>query len=396
MFRTTHTLPSLTADEQAHSELLQTAIRNELERSQNWMGFDRYMELALYAPGLGYYSAGAHKFGVGGDFITAPEISPLFSHCVANQCAEVLRSLAGANILELGAGSGVMAAEVLLQLESLEQLPDRYYILEVSAELQQRQRLFLASKVPHLFSRVEWLSVLPTGFCGIIVANEVLDALPVKRFCAVSGTIFELGVSVADQQFCWQSHMMNEQTRIAVENIIADMGNGFADSYCSEVNMLLPGWMSALSESMHRGVMLFIDYGLPRKQYYGEARAQGTLNCFFKHQQHDNPFINVGIQDITAWVDFTALAQAGANAELELCGFATQANFLIGTGIESLLHAAMNRSDMTDTQRWKLSQQVQQLMLPDAMGETFKVIAFHKECDIDLSGFSVRDLRHLL
>ena len=140
MFRTTHTLPSLTADEQAHSELLQTAIGNELECSQNWIGFDRYMELALYAPGLGYYSAGAHKFGVGGDFITAPEISPLFSHCVANQCAEVLRSLAGANILELGAGSGVMAAEVLLQLESLEQLPDRYYILEVSAELQQRQR----------------------------------------------------------------------------------------------------------------------------------------------------------------------------------------------------------------------------------------------------------------
>jgi SAM-dependent MidA family methyltransferase len=229
-----------------------------------------------------------------------------------------------------------------------------------------------------------------------VVGNEVLDALPIKRFCAVNGAIEELGVSIADDQFCWQSRALDAETNNAVKHITADTGHRLADGYCSEVNALLPEWMRSLSESMQRGVILFIDYGLPRKQYYSVARTQGTLNCFFKHHQHDNPFINVGIQDITAWVDFSALVEAGMDARLELCGFVTQANFLVGAGIESLLHDAMNRSDVTDAQRWKLSQQVQQLMLPDAMGESFKAMVFHKDCDVELSGFGVRDLRHLL
>jgi SAM-dependent MidA family methyltransferase len=396
MFRTTHTLPSLTADEQAHSEQLQTVIREELARNQNWMSFDRYMELALYAPGLGYYSAGAHKFGVGGDFITAPEISPLFSRCIANQCAQVLASLSDGSVMELGAGSGVMAAEILLQLETVNRLPVHYYILEISADLQQRQQQLLGKIIPHLLHRVQWLSTLPKNFSGMAIANEVLDALPVKRFGAVTGAIKELGVSTGDSGFRWQSRALDKATRSAVEHIIADTGHAFIDGYGSEINVLLAGWVQSLSESMQRGVMLFVDYGLPRKQYYSEERTHGTLNCFFKHHQHDNPFINVGIQDITAWVDFSALAEAGVSAGLELCGFVTQANFLIGAGIESLLHEAMNHGDITDAQRWKLSQQVQQLMLPDAMGESFKAMAFHKDCDMELDGFDVRDLRHLL
>ena len=396
MFHTTHNLPLLSADEQYHSEQLHALIRDELSRHDNWMGFDRYMELALYAPGLGYYNAGAYKLGAGGDFITAPEISPLFSYCIANQCAEVLQSLNGGSLLELGAGTGVMAADGLKRLETLQSLPDHYYILEVSAELQQRQRALLQTRVPHLINRVQWLSSLPGEFKGVIVANEVVDALPVKRFVVADGLVCELGVSVINDKLTWKANPANDQLRKYIDHIVKAHQTDFSEGYVSEANMLLPAWVQSLSNCLAAGVMLFVDYGLPRSQYYEASRTRGTLNCFFKHHQHENPFVNLGVQDITAWVDFTALAEAGSNAGLQLSGFSTQAHFLIGAGIESLLHDAMNRDDLTDTQRWQLSQQVQQLMLPSGMGETFKAMALSKHCDIELSGISFRDLRESL
>ncbi len=396
MFHTTHTLPPLTADEQAHSERLIALIGDELDRHQNWISFERYMELALYAPGLGYYSAGSHKLGAGGDFITAPETSPFFSRCIASQCALILHTLKGGDVLELGAGNGIMAADLLLQLEKLDSLPQYYYIVEVSADLRQRQQQLLQATIPHLFERIRWLSSLPEAFVGFIVANEVLDALPVQRFIVEGESIKELGVSRNRGLFHWQSQSINARLSSSIEHIVNDIGHSWSEGYCSEVNLLLPHWINALSSSLQRGVMLFIDYGLPRKQYYDFHRSQGTLNCFFKHRQHDNPFIHVGMQDITSWVDFTALAEAGINAELELLGFSTQAHFLIGAGIKEMLQIAMQEHELLDTQRWQLSQQVQRLMLPDGMGETFKAMAFSKHCELELPAFAFKDLRYLL
>ena len=390
------TLPPLTADEQLHSDQLCAVIRAEIVQNGNWIGFDRYMELALYAPGLGYYNAGAHKLGAGGDFTTAAEISPLFSQCMANQCIEVLTSLNGGGVLELGAGSGIMAAEMLLHMESMAALPSQYFILEVSADLQQRQRELLRARVPHLINRIKWLTQLPQSFVGIMVANEVLDALPIKRFSFVNGQVHELGVSVTDSRLIWQTRPLSASINTLIDDIAAEGGISFNDGYASEINQLLPSWIKALSDCMSRGVMLFVDYGLPRRQYYSVDRSSGTLNCFYKHRQHDNPFVNAGIQDITAWVDFTALAEAGTNADLQLSGYSTQAHFLIGAGIEALLRDLMNRDGISDKQRWHLSQQVQKLMLPDGMGEAFKAMAFNKNCDVQLSGFAFRDLRHLL
>lgn len=396
MLHTAHTLPPLTADEQTHSERLIALIRKECAVNNGWLAFDRFMELALYAPGMGYYSAGAHKLGAGGDFITAPEVSSLFSQCVASQCAEVLHNLTGGDVLEPGAGSGIMAVDVLLHLEKLNALPGRYFILEVSADLRQRQQRLLQQRIPHLFNKVTWLQSLPDDFSGCIIANEVLDALPVKRFAMINDVIHELGVVWSDDHFIWQPHPADKTLNTAVDRLSAGIGHAFSEGYCSEINLLLPDWIHSLASVMQRGVMIFVDYGLARKQYYSAARNTGTLNCFYKHLQHDDPFANIGVQDITAWVDFTSLAEAGTKAGLELLGFTTQANFLLGAGIDKLLADEMHGNEMTDAGRWKLSQQVQQLMLPNGMGESFKVMAFSKHCDVNLSGLAVRDLRHSL
>jgi SAM-dependent MidA family methyltransferase len=285
---------------------------------------------------------------------------------------------------------------MLLHLEQLNALPAHYYILEVSGDLQQRQQVLLKERTGHLMDRVQWLTSLPNDMNGIIVANEVIDALPVERFVGDGKGIIQLGVGVQDGGFIWQSRPATFELNNELERITKELGCSFSHGYTSEVNLLLPSWMKSLEQALYRGAMLFADYGLPRNQFYSADRVNGTLNCFFKHHQHDNPFINVGVQDITTWVDFTALAEAGTQAGLELSGFSTQAHFLIGTGIDRLMQSAMNREDVSDTQRWQLSQQAQQLMLPDGMGESFKAMAFRKNCDVELSGFGFRDLRHLL
>ncbi len=386
---TDEALPSLSVEESAHSQALVTRIRREIEAHQGWISFARFMEMALYEPGLGYYSAGAAKFGGAGDFVTAPEVSSLFSRCLASQCAEVLAALGGGDILELGAGSGVMAADMLVELEALGQLPRRYFILELSADLRQRQRAMLASRVTHQLDRVAWLEALPESFSGLIVANEVLDAVPVERFRMRDGKVNALGVGWQARGLDWSETRARRELGLRVRAIERYVGAKFPDGYTSEINLRYLPWLASLADVLTRGVMLFIDYGLPRRQYYRPERHDGTLLCHFRHRFHDNPFVHVGLQDIGAWVDFTRVAEAGAHAGLKLAGFTTQAHFLMASGIERYL-AAVTQAQVAE--RVSIARQAMLLTLPGEMGERFKVMALARAYDAPLSGFALRDL----
>ncbi len=371
--RFTDTLPTPSAEALAHSEQLAGHIRAAIAANGGSIPFREFMQMALYEPGLGYYVAGLRKIGKEGDFITAPEVSPLFSQCIANQCAQVLTELGGGDILELGAGSGIMAANMLLHLETLDCLPGRYLILDLSPELRDRQRQTLQTKAPHLLERVEWLDTLPeTPIRGVIVGNEVLDAMPVELFTLVNGERFIRHVEIQNDSF----------------GLVAVDG-----SYTSEYNPALPGWMRSMADALEAGTLLLIDYGYEQKDYYHPERNQGTLICHYQHRVHDNPLLYPGLQDITASVDFTAVANAGADARLELAGYATQAAFLASSGLEELFIAALNANP---ADQYKLAQQVRMLSLPSEMGERFRVIAFCKGFTPELLGFRLGDRRHRL
>jgi len=399
-------LPALSAQEQEHSERLVERIRAEIDRCQGWISFERFMEMALYEPGLGYYSAGAVKLGAGGDFITAPEISPLFSRCLANQCAQIFEHLAAdgasptrsgsasAGILELGAGSGVMAADILLELAALDRLPEHYDILEVSADLRERQQATLAQRAPAQLSRVRWLDRLPQGFRGVVLANEVLDALPVQRFRIRGEQVYALGVTWQLGRLDGSEVPADAALETAVRGIEAAVGERLPDGYCSEINLRLGPWIAGLGGALREGVALCIDYGLPRRQFYRPERSEGTLLCHFRQRYHDDPLVHVGLQDIGAWVDFTAVAEAAGEAGLELAGFTTQAHFLIGNGLERFLAPyGKHPGEGEDlAARVQLSRQAMVLTLPGEMGERFKAIALAANFSAPLQGFQVRDL----
>ena len=386
---TASSLPTPTDAELAHSAKLVDRIRDEIDTHNGWISFERFMEMSLYEPGLGYYSAGAVKLGQAGDFITAPEISPLFSRCLANQCVEVFERIDNADILELGAGSGVMATDLLLELESQQRLPGHYFILEVSADLRDRQRTTLATRAPHLLDRVHWLDAWPTGLRGVVLANEVLDAMPVERFCMRGTQVNSVGVTWQLGRLDWSETHANPTVEAAVRSIEVTIGHALPDGYCSEINMRLPAWMRGVSDALKEGVALFIDYGLPRAQYYRSERREGTLLCHYRHRFHDDPLMLVGVQDIGAWVDFTAVAEAASDVGFNVAGFTTQAHFLIGCGIEHYL-AALAEADLKD--RVQLARQTMLLTLPGEMGEKFKVIGLTKNFEQPLRGFGVRDL----
>lgn len=386
-------LPALTPDEAEHSARLEARVREEIARSGGWISFARFMQIALYEPGLGYYSAGARKLGAAGDFVTAPEVAPVFSRCVAAQCEEVLRSLGGGDVLELGAGSGVMAVELLGELARRDCLPRRYQILDVSADLRERQRATLAAAAPRLLDRVEWLDRLPEDFSGIVVANEVLDALPVERFVVRGGVVNALGVTSQLGRLEWSEARASAALAGAVREVERDAGIAWPEGYVSEINLGLADWLGALAASVRRGVLLFVDYGLPRREFYAAERSDGTLLCHFRHRFHDDPFTRLGLQDITAWVDFTAVAAAGQAAGLEVAGYATQAHFLIGCGLGEFV---ADVSGLDVVSRVNLSRQAMVLTLPGEMGERFKAIALATGYDSPLRGFAVRDLRHTL
>ena len=382
-------LPPLTADEAAHSRRLTHRIWEEIDTRGGWLSFERFMEMALYEPGLGYYSAGAIKLGAGGDFVTAPEVSSLFSRCLAIQCGEVLQHVSGSSILELGAGSGVMAADLLNELAAQGCLPERYLILEVSADLRERQLALIRERAPEHEARVDWLDRLPEEFRGVVLANEVLDALPVQRFRIRGDQINALGVTWQLGRLDWSEIRAAPELEAAVRRIEANTGERLPDGYTSEINMRLAPWIGGIGAALREGVALFIDYGLPQRQYYRSDRREGTLLCHFRHRFHDDPLINVGVQDIGAWVDFTAVAEAACAAGLTVAGFATQAHFLIGNGLEQLLAPAAGNEIAS---RVQLARQAMLLTLPGEMGERFKVIGLSRGVEQPLRGFGVRDL----
>lgn len=383
------TLNTLDISAQQHCEKMTQHIRQEINRNGGSISFARFMELALYAPGLGYYNVGTQKLGREGDFVTAPEISPLFSQCVAEQCAQIISALSNSSILEFGAGTGKMAAEILVTLQNLNHLPEKYYILEVSADLRQRQRHFFQQTLPDLLPRILWLDSLPSQpFSGVILANEVLDAMPVHRFKMTSEkNIEEFYVGLDDDQFVWQL----QKPSVVLDKSVKELAIDFSSEYESEINLFLPAWLQSLSQILEQGLVLVIDYGFPRSEYYLAERAMGTLMCHFQHQAHANPFLYPGIQDITAHVDFSAVAYAADAAGFAVRGYTNQANFLLSCGITEKIFPYLN----TDKEL-AICNQVKVLTLPQQMGELFKCMALTKQLDLDLVGFNHRDLRDYL
>ncbi|MGH8495120.1 MAG: class I SAM-dependent methyltransferase [Gammaproteobacteria bacterium] len=387
-------LPAPPPEAQAHSRRLLDHIRADIEAHGGWIGFARYMDLALYAPGLGYYSAGSTKLGAAGDFVTAPEISPLFARCVAIQSVEVFEDVDGGDVLELGAGTGALAAELLGALAEMGHPPDRYLILEISADLRERQRHTIEDRAGELAGCVQWIDTLPRpGIRGVILANEIVDSLPVERFRIQPAGVSDLGVGLETGTLRAVPKRADEPLRERVEMLREDSGAAWPSGFTSEVRLGLEAWLASVYDSLEQGAALFIDYGLPQRDYYSLERGTGTLRCHYRHRAHDDPFILVGLQDITAWVDFSALAGAGIDAGFAIAGFTTQAQFLIGCDLEGQLIALSGRGRGTQIE---LAQQVKRLTLPEEMGERFKVLGFGRDIERPLRGFAMRDLRGTL
>ncbi|MDD3517448.1 MAG: SAM-dependent methyltransferase [Chromatiales bacterium] len=384
-------LPAPDAGALAHSARVADLIAGEIAAHDGFLPFHRYMDLALYAPGLGYYVAGARKLGAAGDFITAPELSPLFARCLARQCAEVLHACDGEALLEFGAGSGALAAELLCELERLDALPAQYQILDVSPDLRQRQRERIASTAPHLLDRVHWIDAPPTqGFRGVMLANEVLDALPVDVFAVRETGLMDRGVGIEDGRFVWREREASERLRAAVARIEADCGP-LPVGYVSEIDPNLNGWIATASAGLECGLLLLIDYGFPRREYYHPQRHMGTLLAHYRHRAlHDPLDCWPGLADVTASVDFTAVAEAGESAGLTLAGYTAQSWFLLGCGLEDVYREALEREPAAALD---LAQAVQRLTLPSEMGERFQAIALQRGCDASLRGFALNDAR---
>lgn len=390
-------LPEPDAAARAHSERLSALIRNEIAASGGAIPFSRFMELALYAPGLGYYSAGATKFGEAGDFVTAPELGPVFAECVAEAVAPVLRELGeGAQFLELGGGSGAFAEAALRHLADLDALPARYAILEPSADLRERQRERLHAALPAgIAGRVMWLDGPPqTGWNGVLFANEVLDALPTPRFTLREGEVFEEHVAVdSEGGFTVAERPADALVAGAVRHVERDLETPFADGYRSEILPQLPYWVQAVGGLLERGAMLFVDYGYPRREYYLPERRDGTLVCHYRHRAHGDAFFLPGLQDLTAFVDFTALAEAGVGAGFEFAGYCAQASFLLANGLEGRLAAIEGVED--EVERHRRKQAVKRLMLPGEMGERFQAMGFQRGVDLR-PAFALGDLTRRL
>jgi len=379
--------PDVAAKE--HSATLVKMIHAAIADSAGAISFAEFMQLALYAPGYGYYSGGLQKFGSAGDFTTAPEISALFSQSVAKQCAQVINEIGHADILEVGAGSGIMAATILLELEQLAQIPDRYYILELSAELRQRQADTIKQSCPQLFERVQWLDALPlSGFRGVVLGNELIDAMPVQRFIIEDDQVREQVVVSHGDELQLATRPAGEELVFAVHKIEIELGEKFPEGYESEINSAADAWLVSIAELLETGLVLLIDYGYSRREFYHTQRNTGTLMCHYQHRAHPDAMILIGLQDITAHVDFTALAETAVANDLSVAGFTTQAHFLLSLGIEQRV------TEFTDeTEQMKVTQQIKQLVLPSEMGELFKVIALTRGLTEPLQGFTFQDQR---
>ena len=381
-------LPVPDADAAAHSARLATLIREQIEAGGGVVPFSRFMELALYAPGLGYYSAGASKFGEAGDFVTAPELGPVFAACIAESLAPVLQQIGPqARLLELGGGTGAFAEVALKRLLELDALPDRYAILEPSAELRQRQRDRLQQRlIPPVFELVEWLDApFADDWEGVLFANEVIDALPTPRFAieggggGEAGEVYEEHVALEDDALVRVLRPADAFLTNAVRHIERRLERRFPSGYRSEVLPQLPYWIQAVAGGLQRGAMLFVDYGHPRAEYYEPGRDDGTLRAYYRHRMHADPLLWPGLQDITASVDFTALAEAGVAAGFDFAGYCSQASFLLGNGLAGVLQRIEAIDDAVERQR--RTNEVKRLTLPSEMGERFQVMGFAKDVE---------------
>jgi SAM-dependent MidA family methyltransferase len=381
--KTHSALPEPSTGETAHSARLADVIRQEIA-STGPVSFARFMERCLYAPGLGYYSAGRLKFGKAGDFVTAPELGNLFARCVARAMAPALRACGEDAVwFELGGGSGAFARDALLELQALDALPEQYWLLEPSADLRERQRERLQSELPaDLSARCAWLDRPPQqAWTGVLFANEVLDALPVTRFTLRSGEVFEEHIETnGNGAFVRTDRPADPLVAGAVRHLQRSLGREFEDGYRSEVLPQLPWWLEAIAGTQTRGAVLFVDYGYVRREFYLPERRDGTLLCHYRHRAHDDALILPGLQDITASVDFTALAEAGVGAGFELASYAFQSEFLIASGLDDAFAAAYEATP-DEAARYALAQQVKRLTLPGEMGERFQAMLLTRDLD---------------
>ncbi len=370
------TLPKPDAISAAHSALVARHVRELIASKGGSVSFAEFMHEVLYAPGLGYYSAGATKFGTEGDFVTAPELASVFGRVLARQCAGVISTTKSPSILEFGAGSGKLAADLLTQLAELDALPDCYKILEVSAELCERQQAFLADAIPDFVDRVSWLDQLPEAHEGVIIANEVLDALPVERFVRRARHVAQHCVVIDEGKFAIAERNAHDTLTAAVVGIEQDLGQRLPEGYVSEVCLAAPAWIADVAGILRNGIAFLFDYGVSRREYYAPDRSDGWLRCHFRHHAHNDPLRLPGIQDITAWVDFSAVADAATAHGLDIAGYVTQAHFLLNGGLADEL---AEFSDLPLAAQLKLSGQVKLLTLPGEMGESFKCLGISRK-----------------
>jgi len=358
------------------------------DATETAMPFSRFMQMALYEPELGYYSAGKHKFGEGGDFVTAPELGSAFAFCLSEQCQQILETLPGGNIFEAGAGQGRLAVDILLELERRGALPGRYQILELAHGLRTIQKETFEKYAPHLLGRVEWIDDFPTEFEGVMLGNELLDAMPVELFEVQDTGAVRIDVSCNDDQL-----QLVKGPPLAFSETQRLQDKALPTGYRSEINLQAEAWIAGAAKSLSRGVLLLIDYGFPRDEYYHPQRNTGTLMCHYRHHAHVDPLILIGLQDITAHIDFTAMAEAALESGLDVLGYTSQGAFLMASGLETLVA----RSDANDSRaHLQLTAQIKKLTHPSEMGELFKVIAFGKQFEEPLKGFMLQDRRHRL
>ena len=379
-------LPPPSPEAAAHSRLVAERIAAVIADEGDWIPFPRYMELALYAPKLGYYAAGSRKFGAQGDFITAPEISPMFAKCLSLQARQVLRQTGG-HILELGPGSGTLAADLYGELKAQGAAPTKYLMLEVSPDLRDRQRKLISERFPQDFDRFTWLEQLPEKIRGFVIANEVLDVVPFSLVHRTGGEILERGVIVTNAGFAWDDEPIPDGELKRRAAAVFPLGDY---DYLTEIGLAAEALVRTIATRLEAGVALFIDYGFPDREYYHPQRSMGTLRCHYRHRFHGDPFFMPGLQDITAHVDFSAMGRAAEQGDAELFGFTTQAYFLISCGLAVLVSEGDPYMTLS---RLKATSAVHRLISPSEMGELFKVLAFGKGFEGPLLGF--QSARHL-
>lgn len=383
----TSKLPRISETALANTQEVIRLLARAIARAGGRITFARFMDIAMFAPGHGYYDSANHIFGDDGDFTTAPELSPLFGQCIAQQICQVMKETGPTNVLEFGAGSGVLAQNILMELERQNSLPEHYYIYDISPSLRQRQQARLQQNLPHLINRLSWLSDIPESFNGVIVANEVLDAMPVHKVVFHSRTPHtETWVTLDDDRLVLTDDSLSSDELAKEMDRINQLWPDIEDGYRSEINLQVKQWAAQISQMLGKGLVLLIDYGFSRREYYQPINHMGNLMCYLQHHPHDDPLLYPGIQDVTCHVDFSLVAESFQSCGLEVAGYTEQGFFLAGCGLEELYQRIEIRDD---EHLVEVNRGLEQIIMPHAMGESFKVIGLTKGLDMELIGFSV-------